>query len=125
MLAQQEGMEVGDEDLGLASSSCNSGKTSPRGSSSPGSLGSSTRSRSRMVMPGVTIRKVSENRASWGLASLLSACHAMSIAMTTVFPLPVAILKAMRKRRGLASSFASPKVFSIQASPYFPATSVM
>ena len=49
-----------------------------------------------MVMPGVTIRNVSVKRASCGLASLLSVCQAMSIAMTTVLPLPVAILKAMR-----------------------------
>jgi hypothetical protein len=31
-----------------------------------------------------------------GLASLLSVCQAMSIAMTTVLPDPVAILKAIR-----------------------------
>ena len=51
-------------------------------------------------MPGVTIRKVSEKRASCGLASLLSVCQAMSMAMTTVLPEPVAILKAMRGRPG-------------------------
>src|SRR4051794_9957790 len=44
----------------------------------------------------VTTRKASENRLSWALASLLSACQAMSMAMTTVFPEPVAILKAIR-----------------------------
>ena len=49
-----------------------------------------------MVIPGVTIRNASEKRASWGFASLLSACHAMSIAITSVLPLPVAILNAMR-----------------------------
>ena len=59
-----------------------------------------------MVMPGVTIRKVSEKRASWGLASLLRACQAMSIAMTTVLPEPVAILKAMRGRPGFEVSLA-------------------
>ena len=63
-----------------------------------------------MVMPGVTIRKVSEKRASWGLASLLSACQAMSIAMTTVLPVPVAILSAMREGRGLSVSLASRSV---------------
>ena len=57
-------------------------------------------------MPGVTIRKVSEKRASCGLASLLSACQAMSIAMTTVLPVPVAILNAMRGRPGFDVSFA-------------------
>ena len=49
-----------------------------------------------MVMPGVTIRKVSVNRAFCGLASLLSVCQAISMAMTTVLPVPVAILQAMR-----------------------------
>ncbi len=49
-----------------------------------------------MVMPGVTMRNASLKRASCGFASLLSACQAMSIAMTTVLPQPVAILKAMR-----------------------------
>ena len=47
-------------------------------------------------MPGVTTRNVSLKRLSWGLSNLLSACQAMSIAMTTVLPEPVAILKAMR-----------------------------
>ncbi len=75
-------------------------------------------------MPGVTMRKASEKRASCGLASLLSACQAMSIAMTTVLPLPVAIFKAMRKSNGLAPALARRSSFSIQASPYLPATSV-
>ena len=78
-----------------------------------------------MVMPGVTIRKVSEKRASCGLARLLSVCQAMSMAMTTVLPEPVAILNAMRGRPGFDVSFASRIAFSIQASPYFLATSVM
>ena len=47
-------------------------------------------------MPGVTIRNVSEKRASCGLARLLSVCQAISIAMTTVLPEPVAILNAVR-----------------------------
>ena len=101
-LAQQEGVEVGDDDLGLAEPLEQVGRARCRagGSSSRGSFGSSTRSRSRMVMPGVTIRNASEKRASCGLASLLSACQAMSIAMTTVLPEPVAILNAMRGRPG-------------------------
>ena len=76
-------------------------------------------------MPGVTMRNVSENRASCGLASLLSACQAMSMAMTTVLPEPVAIFKAMRGRPGLdvvvglAESVLDPGV------AVFPATSVM
>ena len=61
-------------------------------------------------MPGVTIRNVSEKRASCGLASLLSACQAMSMAMTTVLPEPVAILKAMRGRPGFDVSLASRSV---------------
>ncbi len=48
------------------------------------------------MIPGVTTRKASEKRLSWALASLLSACQAMSIAMTTVLPEPVAILNAIR-----------------------------
>src|SRR5271157_5864996 len=44
-----------------------------------------------MVMPGVTTRNVSENRLSFGLAILFKACQAMSMAMTTVLPEPVAI----------------------------------
>lgn len=75
-------------------------------------------------MPGAINRKVSLKRASCGLANLLSACQAMSMAMTTVLPDPVAILKATRGSPGFEDSFASSNVFSIQASPYFPATSV-
>ena len=54
-----------------------------------------------MVMPGVTIRKVSEKRASCGLARLLRVCQAMSMAMTTVLPEPVAILNAVRGSPGV------------------------
>ena len=39
-----------------------------------------------MVMPGVTMRKASLKRRSWRLASLFSACQAMSMAMTIVLP---------------------------------------
>ena len=66
-----------------------------------GSLGSRTRSRSRIVMPGVTTRNWSVKRASWGLATLLSVCQAMSIAITTVLPEPVAIFRATRGSPGL------------------------
>jgi len=62
----------------------------------------------------VTTRKASENRLSWALASLLSACQAMSIAMTTVLPEPVAILKAMRYSPGLRARPSSRSLFSIQ-----------
>ena len=40
-----------------------------------------------MVMPGATMRNESLKRASCGFSILLSACQAMSIAMTTVLPL--------------------------------------
>ena len=54
----------------------------------------------------MTIRNVSEKRASCGLASLLSACQAMSMAMTTVLPEPVAILNAVRGRPSLRRAFS-------------------
>ena len=41
-----------------------------------------------------------------GSSSLFSACHAMSMAMTTVLPEPVAILKAMRGSPGFDVSLA-------------------
>ena len=53
-----------------------------------------------MVMPGVTTRNVSENRRSFGSAILFKACQAMSMAMTTVLPDPVAIFIAMRLSPG-------------------------
>ena len=52
-------------------------------------------------MPGLTIRKVSENRASCGLASLLSACQAISMAMTTVLPDAGRHLERERGRAGV------------------------
>jgi hypothetical protein len=60
-----------------------------------------------MVMPGVTMRKRSLKRRSCGLACLLRACQAMSMAMTTVLPDPVAILKAVRGRPSLRSAFSA------------------
>jgi len=71
------------------------------------------------------MRNVSAKRASCGLARLLSVCQPMSIAMTTVLPEPVAILNAVRGKPGLDVSLAARSSFSIQASPYFLATSVM
>ena len=47
-------------------------------------------------MPGVTTRKASVKRLSRGAARLFNVCHAISIAISTVLPEPVAILKAMR-----------------------------
>jgi hypothetical protein len=75
-----------------------------------------------MVMPGLTMRKVSLSRASSGFANWLSACQAMSMVMTTVLPDPVAILRARRGRPGFDVSFAAWTSFSIQASPNFLAT---
>ena len=49
-----------------------------------------------LVMPGVQIRNASEKRGSCVLASLFSVCQAISMAITSVLPLPVAILKAIR-----------------------------
>ena len=46
------------------------------------------------------------NRRLVGLRTALIVCHAMSMAMTVVLPVPVAILRAIRERPGLASSLA-------------------
>jgi hypothetical protein len=55
---------------------------------------------------------------------LFSVCHDMSIPITTVLPAPLAIFSAMRKRSGFPPvSFASRSSLTIQASPYFVATS--
>ena len=59
-----------------------------------------------------------------GLASLLRACQAMSIAMTTVLPLPVAILNAMRGSSGLCHRWRRLQSRRIQAPPCRSATSV-
>ncbi len=77
-----------------------------------------------MVMPGVTIRNRSEKRLSCGFACLLSACHAMSMAISTVLPEPVAILKANRGRPPLCSAFSARMTFSALVSPVFSAASV-
>ena len=78
-------------------------------------------------MPGVTIRKASVKswlrdpvRLPWGervRASLFSVCQAISIAMTRVFPLPVAIFSATRRSSGFASALAFSRSSHIQASP--------
>ncbi len=57
------------------------------------------------MMPGVTIRKPRVNRLLWGLRTALTVCQAMSIAMTVVFPVPVASLRAIRQISGFADSF--------------------
>ncbi|OPZ42383.1 MAG: hypothetical protein BWY94_02147 [Actinobacteria bacterium ADurb.BinA094] len=76
------------------------------------------------MMPGATMRNESLNRASCGFSILLSACQAMSMAMTTVLPLPVAILKARRSSPGLAESLASLSLFSRYVRPICRAHSV-
>ena len=75
-------------------------------------------------MPGVTTRNVSENRRSFGSAILFKACQAMSMAMTTVLPEPVAIFIAMRLRPGFDAALTSPSQVLIQLSPTFLAASV-
>ncbi len=59
-----------------------------------------------MVMPGVTIRKPLLNWLLPDERTAFSVCQAISIAMTVVLPLPVAIFMAMRTSSGLAASFA-------------------
>ena len=54
-------------------------------------------------MPGVTIRKARE-KSFESLRAAFTACQAISMAMTVVLPLPVAIFRARRKSSGLASS---------------------
>ena len=58
-------------------------------------------------MPWVTTRKRLVKRASRGLCAWFSVCQAMSIAMTTVLPEPVAIFNAVRGRPELCTAFAS------------------
>ena len=63
-------------------------------------------------------------RLSWGSASLLSVCQAMSIAMTTVLPEPVAILKARRGRPWFSRAFSDAMTLRALLSPVRAATSV-
>ncbi len=62
-------------------------------------------------------------RASFGWAALFSVCQAMSIAITTVLPEPVAIFSATRCRPRLQAVFVSLSWLRIQASPAFCAAS--
>ena len=50
------------------------------------------------VRPGATTSTFFENRASLGFAALFRICQAMTIAMTTVLPEPVAILEQRRSK---------------------------
>lgn len=58
-----------------------------------------------MVMPGVMIRNARE-KSFESLRAAFTACQAISIAMTVVLPLPVAIFIATRSSAGLASLLA-------------------
>ena len=58
------------------------------------------------MMPGVTTRKPPVNLRLWGRRTALMVCQAINIAMTVVFPAPVANLRADRDRSGLASLLA-------------------
>ena len=58
-----------------------------------------------MVMPGATMRKPREKFFPLGRRTAFTVCHAMSMAMTVVFPAPVASFSAMRKSSGFASRF--------------------
>ena len=63
------------------------------------------------------MRNVSENRRSFGSASLFKACQAISMAMTTVLPVPVAIFIATRLSPGFDDVVGLAEPFSIQLSP--------
>ncbi len=75
-------------------------------------------------MPGVMTRKRVEKRLSYGAASLLRACQAMSIAITTVLPEPVAIFIARRGRPPLRRVFSAAMTLSAFVSPRRVAASV-
>ena len=59
-----------------------------------------------MVRPGETTRKPRVKCLLPGRRTALTVCHAMSMAMTVVFPAPVANLRANRSSSGLASLLA-------------------
>ena len=61
-------------------------------------VGSSSLRRSRMVTLGQMTSTVSENRLSWGSATLLRMVQAASMPMTVVLPIPVAIFNARRSK---------------------------
>src|SRR5680860_1563309 len=72
-----------------------------------------------MVIPGVTTRNRLTKRGSRGLVTLFSVCHAISIAITTVLPEPVAIFSATRGRPALCSPLTSPSsVRQSRITPY-------
>jgi hypothetical protein len=60
-----------------------------------------------IVMPGVMMRKPLANSFDPAARAALTACQAISIAMTVVLPAPVASFSAMRKISGFASRLDS------------------
>ena len=89
------------------------------------SLGSRTRRRSLIVMPGAMIRKPREKWLLVGERTAFTVCHAISIAITVVLPAPVAIFMARRSNSGLACSLAPRTCSQIWAYCFlFRATSV-
>ena len=74
-------------------------------------------------MPGVMMRNRLANRASRGLCALFSVCQAISIAITTVLPAPVAIFSAIRGSPELCSAFCSDSRGRQLVNPSRPATS--
>ena len=59
-----------------------------------------------MVMPGVMTRKPREKVFEPALRAALTACQAISIAITVVLPAPVASFSAIRNRSGFAPALA-------------------
>lgn len=78
------------------------------------------------MIPGATTRNPDVNLLLLGLRMALMFCHAMIIAMTVVFPDPVAILRAHRISWGFASRFAFCRWFRnlLPSCPILGATSV-
>lgn len=76
-----------------------------------------------MVIPGATTKNRFENRASRGAWTLLIVCHAMNIAITTVFPVPVAIFNATRGSPSLCTWFSASRIRRTSG-PCRPAASV-
>ena len=76
-------------------------------------------------MPGVTTRNRLVKRASRALKALLATCQAISIAITTVLPLPVAIFTPRRGRPSLWRTFWGSIRVRKSGSPWRPAASAM
>lgn len=79
----------------------------------------STRRRSLIVIPGVTTKKPRVYFLLPGRRTAFTVCQAISIAITVVFPAPVASFKASRLINGFASLFALAR-WSRNFFPVFP-----